>query len=369
MRVLGLDVGNAKLKACLIDFQGSLAASEIAWRSLPLPFSADRPADFRSGLPMNILLFCLAHETELAQLEAVVVCSSHSYSWTYFHESIDALVEILSTIFETAPVFLVAADEKLYPLEAVRALSPAQKYRFVLTNWVGSASLARRQIRNGLSIDIGTTTLDVIPIVEGRVDPAGTADPDANLRFRYQQQRIHWYGLTIVPLHMLADQVEISSGRFQVVPRQYRTDLIFALLPAADPELLEAHAYGGIFPTPERARAQLCQFVGLDPWLVSEAEILEIRDFLYQRLCQRVSAAITAVTNSCFGGVRPDLEVAIYAPGAEMLAIPALEAAGFQPANFRQLELKRADKLWSASSVFAMALLGLEHRLGREVSL
>ncbi len=372
MLVLGLDLGNAKLKLCLIRFQGDLESSEIVWASQPLPLSSDRRDDFESGIPLALMSFCLKNSLKLSEIEGVAVCSSHSYSYDRFYESVDHLVAILGKVFKQCPVFLVSALGTLTPLADIPALAPAEKYRYVLTNFVGSATLATRQIQNGLSIDIGTTTLDIIPIVNGQIDPVGLQDPDGYLRFRYSHNRIHWLGLTIVPLHSLCERVDLSTGSFQIVPRHYRTDLIFALLAESaesDPALFEEHAYGQAFPSPERARNQLCQLIGLDPFWVSEAEIVELRDLLYGRLRDKAAAAIQAVTRDCFGGVKPELEVAVYALGESLLARPALLQAGFEACQLRGLALKREQGLWSASSVFAMALLALEKLTGQRFEL
>lgn len=362
-------MGNAKVKLCLLDFQGELATSRIVWKSLPLPFSDNRSFDFRHGLPLQIHLWLAAQDQDSESLAAVVVCSSHSYSYPLFHDSIDELAAILLKTFEQTPVYLVTADGCLTPAEAIAALPSAHKYRFVLTNFVGSATLASRQIQRGLSIDIGTTTTDIIPIVDGQIDPAGLADPDAYLRFRYQHQRINWYGLTIIPLHMLCDRVEISTGSFQVVPRNYRSDLIFALLDRIDSALMKEHAYDNLFPDPAQARQKLCHFVGLDSHWLTEQEICEIRDFLYERILEKVAAAIRSVACEVFGQLDPELQIAVYALGEQVLATPALLKAGFKPHQFHYLKLKREAKLWSASSAFAMALLGLEQQLGRKLSL
>jgi uncharacterized hydantoinase/oxoprolinase family protein len=370
MQILGLDLGNAKLKICLIRFRHSLEESEIIWSSQALPLSSNRSEDFELGIPMALMHFCLQNELKLTELDGVAVCSSHSYSYSLFDTSIDHLIEILNSTFKPdIPVFLVSAEGLLTPTKVVADLPPEQKYRYVLTNFVGSATLAARQIRNGLSIDIGTTTLDIIPIIEGKIDPMGLAQPDQYLRFRYQQNRIHWLGLTIIPLHMLCDRVELPSGSFQIVPRNYRSDLIFALMAESDPELFTEHAYGQSFPSPERARSQLCQFVGLDPFLVSSEEIIQIRDFLYQRMLDKASTAIQQVSESCFGGVNEQLEIAVYALGESLLAKPALLQAGFKASQWRTLELKRSENLWSASSVFAMALLALEEITGKTFQL
>lgn len=93
MQILGLNLGNAKLKLCLIRFQGDLESSEIVWASQPLPLTSDRRDDFESGIPLALMSFCLENSLKLSEIDGVAVCSSHSYSYDRFHESVDHFVE------------------------------------------------------------------------------------------------------------------------------------------------------------------------------------------------------------------------------------------------------------------------------------
>lgn len=362
MQVLGIDLGNAKVKFCWVNYPGNWEQADIAWKSHPLPFTGDRQADFSEGLPLQTLIFALAHEIELTDLAGVVICSSHSLSYPTFDASIRHLAAIARATFpESIPVWLVRADGVLTPAEDIPSLPDAKLYAYTLTNFYGSASLGQRLIHNGLAIDIGTTTTDVIPVINGQLDPVGLADPAGYLRFRYQHHRINWLGLTITPLAMLADHVPVGAETFQIVPRDYRTDLLFALMDEADPELMREHAYDRIFPAQDYAAQRLAQFVGLDAPLLQAGELAQIRDYLYGQLIYKVSAAMTAVAAESFPDTPlHELEVAIFALGEQVLARPALLQAGFAPTQIRTLQLRRDQQLWSASSAFAMALRALE---------
>lgn len=366
MQVLGIDVGNAKVKFCWVNYPGNWDQADITWKSHPLPFSDDRQADFSDGLPLQTLIFALAHEIELADLSGVVICSSHSLSYPTFDQSVRHLAAIARATFpDTVPVWLVRADGQLTRAEAIPALADADLYTYTLTNFYGSACLGQRLIHNGLSIDIGTTTTDVIPIINGELDPVGLANPADYLRFRYQHHRINWLGLTITPLAMLTDHVPVGAQTFQIVPRDYRTDLLFALMDEADPELMREHAYDRVFPARDYAAQRLAQFVGLDAQLLRPGELAQIRDYLYGQLCHKVSHAITAVAAESFPDTPlGELEVAVFALGEQVLARPALLQAGFAPAQMRTLQLRRDQQLWSASSAFAMALRALEEGRG-----
>lgn len=371
MKVLGIDVGNAKVKLCWVNYQGNWEESPLHWDSLPIAHTANRRQDFQLSLPMKILDFFEQHTLVLSEVEQVVVCCSHSLSYQPFSASVLHLAEVLERLFGDK-VWLVRADGQLTQARACAQLASEELYAYTFSNFYGSALLGSRLIDNGLALDLGTTTLDVIPIVKGQIDPAGLSDPANYLRFRYQHKRINWLGLTAVPLAMLADQVPLGEHTYQIVPRHYRTDLLLALHPELQQGdqtgLLSQHAYGQDFPTAEKARQELAQFVGLDDYLLSSDEIAAIRDYLWEQLLTRQAAAIREVAESCFGSIS-GLPLATFALGESLVLRPALLRAGADPAQIRRLELKREQHLWSASSAFAMALLALEAQLGQQIAL
>lgn len=366
MRILGIDVGNSKIKLCYVESEGVLADRSVWWHSLALPFSNDRLSDFEIGLPSRIRMIGHLRGLDLSALDAVVVCSSHAYSYSLLHESVSHLSAILTATFGTTPVYVVAVDGTLTPAAAIQELGPEALTAHVLTNFYGSALLGSRLIRDGISIDIGTTSTEVVPIVDGRIDPAGLATPSEYLRFRYQHHRLGWYGLTNTPLTMIAPEVVTPSGTYQVVTRGHRSDLLFVLLEDVDQRLLREHAFVSP-PDREQALAKLSELVGLDRRLLEEPEILAVRDFLYDRLVDRVAGLLRVVVRETFDRPPAELDVAELALGSRVLARPALIRAGFDPRRIRMLSFGQSQGLWSASSAFGMAILGLEHTLGRRV--
>jgi hypothetical protein len=165
---------------------------------------------------------------------------------------------------------------------------------------------------------------------------------------------------------MIASEVVTPAGTYQVVARGHRSDLVFALADEMGPELLREHAY---FPPPDRqqALAGLCELVGLDRRILADPEILAVREFLYERLVDKVTGLVLAVAREAFQQPPAQLDAAVFGLGEHVLARPALLHAGFEPGRIRSLSFGRAQNLWSASSAFAMALLGLERALGRLV--
>ncbi|PKL80281.1 MAG: hypothetical protein CVV27_00550, partial [Candidatus Melainabacteria bacterium HGW-Melainabacteria-1] len=209
MEVLGLDVGNGKVKLCHIRWGGSWGRSQIQWDSLPLPISNLRRQDFETGLPLQVLNFFETRGLSISALSQVLICCSHAFSYQPYTDSVAHLGDVLGRLFKQVPASLLRADGQSCPLNKLPALLADELPAYLLSNFYGSALLGSRLIRNGLSLDMGTTTLDLIPIRNGLIDPEGLADPAGYLRYRYAHGRIHWLGLTDTPLSLLADHVPV----------------------------------------------------------------------------------------------------------------------------------------------------------------
>lgn len=364
-KVLGLDVGNAKVKALFLAVDSG-NVQQCYWDSLPLPVSQDRATDFAVYLPLQLLQFLQAQGLEKEQLDQVVVCCSHSFAFDPYSDSILHLAEVLSGFFETVPVSLVRADGALTPLSELPVDTPHHLYGYVFSNFYGSAWLASKKIDNGLSLDMGTTTLDIIPIHNGRIDPKGLANPNDYLRFRYHQDRIHWLGMTVTPLEKLAQRIYCAGQSYQVVPRGYRTENLFVKpegVYKTPTQLLQQHAYGKRIPELARAQRYLAESIGLDRHLLSTDDIEEIRQGFLDALITQVSQAISRVLEQEFAKATPgSLKIATFALGAEAVLKPALQQLGISSTQWIQLEYGQDSALWSATSVFAMALLALEQQ-------
>ncbi len=361
-KVLGLDVGNAKVKALFLATDNG-SVQQCAWDSLPLPVSQDRAIDFTLYLPLQLLQFLQAQRIAKQDLDQVVVCCSHSFAFDPYSDSILHLAQVLNDFFEAVPVALVRADGALTPLAELPVDDTNSLYGYVFSNFYGSAWLASQKMHNGLSLDMGTTTLDIIPIHRGRIDPTGLAQPNDYLRFRYHQDRIHWLGMTVTPLEKLAQRISCAGQSYQVVPRGYRTENLFVSSESTSTSLLQQHAYGKCLPAQAQAQRYLAESIGLDRHLLSADDIEAIRQGFLEALITQVSQAIERVLEREFtASARSELKIATFALGAKAVLQPALQQLGISPAQWVQLDYGQDSALWSATSVFAMALLALEQQ-------
>jgi uncharacterized hydantoinase/oxoprolinase family protein len=371
MKSLGIDVGNGKTKLCLIESDGAIASAMIRWDSVPLPFTRDRRSDFAGGVPANTHRFLATHDLTPPDLDVLVVCCSHGYSFETFSASAEHLAGVLEELTtDGPPAFLVSVTGALHAPADVRSMAADARRALAITNFVGSAWLGARCIRGeGLSVDVGTTSTEVMPIVGGAWDPEGLQDPARYARFRFAEGRLGWLGLTATPVSLLAGSVPVGGGVLPLTGRPCYTDAVFSLLGQGDRELLTRHAYGWTFPSEGQAAGELAQAVGLDTDLVSADERLAMARFFHERLIGRVAEQITRVADACFGGDRAHLELALFGLGAELVAAPAAARAGLDPERAHRLHLHADRGLYTFSSAFGMALRGLEHARGGPITL
>ena len=158
MSWLGLDIGGANLKA----------ANAAGWgRSIPFALWRD-PLGLAGAL--TTLLESAPSADRLAVTMTGELCDC-------FRTKVEGVLHILSAVNDVAEgreVCIYLVDGRLVPLSEVRLL-PALA---AASNWRALAEFACRIATegSGLLIDIGSTTTDIIPLVDGRVTAQGTND-------------------------------------------------------------------------------------------------------------------------------------------------------------------------------------------------
>ncbi len=158
--ILGLDVGGANLKAAHLD--GPAVSRPFALWKNP------------SGLPEALRDFLAALPP--AQRLAVTMTGELCDCYPTKRVGVAAILDAVAAAAPGVPTRVWTADGHFVdPAEArVAALRTAS------ANWLALATFAGRLAPRGpsLLIDIGTTTTDIIPLVDGVPVPLGRTDPD-----------------------------------------------------------------------------------------------------------------------------------------------------------------------------------------------
>ena len=156
--MLGLDIGGANLKA---------ATSAGVSRSVPFPLwkHPERLGDALAGLVREF-----PGEHELAVTMTAELCDCYASKSDGVRSILRAVERIAETarVWTTSARFVTIAEALADPLPAAAA------------NWLALATYVGRLAPHGpaLLVDIGSTTTDIIPLLDGRPTPRGRTDPD-----------------------------------------------------------------------------------------------------------------------------------------------------------------------------------------------
>jgi probable H4MPT-linked C1 transfer pathway protein len=175
--------------------------------------------------------------------------------------------------------FLTVAEACQAPLDVAAA------------NWAATARIVAESVPDALLIDIGTTSTDIIPIVDGEVAALGWTDPD-----RLASGELVYSGAVRTPVEALAPCVPLaglevglsaegfaSSGDVHV----WRRDMDPADYSAPTPDRRPA--------TREFAGERLARAICADRQMVSEARVTAIADALAAAQVTRIADAITRI--------------------------------------------------------------------------
>ena len=269
MRVLGLDIGGANIKAATESSEALSVPFEI-WRA------PDRLAEVLAGVVARFAA---------AELIAVTMTAELADCFGTKIEGIDHVLRAIENIagrrtirvWQTSGEF-VSPDEAR---EEPRLTAAA--------NWHAQATFVGRLVPRGSSmlIDIGSTTSDLIPLVDGTPLPTGRTDVE-----RLQSGELVYCGVRRTPLCALVDRVPFRNSDCAVAAELFATtlDVYLALGEIAENPLDMATANGKP-ATIAHAADRLSRFLCCDLTEVSSTELRVVAEHVAAKQLRRLTHA------------------------------------------------------------------------------
>ena len=243
MLAIGLDIGGANLKAATSDGQA-------ADRPFPLWKTPDRLAD-----ELSILL----RELPRGDCLAVTMTGELVDGYMSKAEGVRAIVAAAEYAAADRPCWFwqtggefVSADEAV---ELTRLVAAA--------NWHALATFCARlwPSGNALLIDIGSTTTDIIPLIDGRPASTGLTDPE-----RLAAGELLYTGATRTPLCALGPTICWNGETFGLAAEFFATTRDLYLILGQEPEAAEdMNTADGRGATRPHARSRLARMLCADP--------------------------------------------------------------------------------------------------------
>ncbi len=305
--ILGWDIGGVNTKVARLT-----ASGELAVRSRPFELQREPEA-------LVLVLIALAGEVGAAAADeftcAVTMTAELSQMFRTKREGVGFVLDAVSAAFPNADIRVFTTSGQFLPVNAARR----EPIAVAAANWAATACLVAQHYRTALLIDVGTTTTDIIPIVDGNVMALGKTDPD-----RLASGELLFTGALRTPVEAIVRDVPYRDGLASVSAEA------FALIG-------DVHLWRGrlapddyTVPTPDgravtRAFAgeRIARVICADGELLGESEISRIAGSVAVEQIAAIARAIQRVRSR-----HPSVVTAVVTGLGEFIARDAARAAG-----------------------------------------
>jgi (4-(4-[2-(gamma-L-glutamylamino)ethyl]phenoxymethyl)furan-2-yl)methanamine synthase len=199
--ILGWDIGGAHIKAVLLDAKGNYVNSiQLAcplWRGLD--FLARAIVEVQSHMRKNIGLYNIMH--------AITMTGELVDLFENRHEGVCEIAKVACKMLGENVHFYAAETADNLPGFVAAFDVPRFASSIASANWHASANFLSQHIANALLIDIGSTTSDIIPIVNGRIGLNGNSDVA-----RLKNDSLIYTGVVRTPIMALAQKLPFFDG-------------------------------------------------------------------------------------------------------------------------------------------------------------
>lgn len=320
MKALAFDIGGANLKVA--DGQGY-----TDHRAFPL---WKQPEKLAASLAEMIAAAPPAEHIAITMTGELADCYETKA------EGVQSIVEAAQQAAGQKHLSVYLVDGRLVePQEAV-----ANPLLAAATNWHALASFAARYVDQSpaLLIDLGTTTCDIIPIIEGKPATLGLTDPE-----RLAAGELVYTGVERTPLFALVDAFRLAGKPTPLAPELFATTAdAYVLLGDLPEEEYNTDTADGRPRTMRFAHARIARSICADASTMSLGEATQAAKLVRQTQQDQISRAIQQVVERL---QKPPTEIIISGRGEFLLeaVIAALpwQARGLSLSNKLGPEISR----------------------------
>ncbi|MGH7509844.1 MAG: hydantoinase/oxoprolinase family protein [Gemmatimonadales bacterium] len=339
--IIGWDVGGVNTKA--VRLERSAEGDSLRTRCRPLEMQ-----HHSHSLPPVLVEVARELGAGPADLHAVTMTAELSQAFRTKREGVGFVLHAFDTAFPGAGLHVFTVEGRFLTGQEALSLPLAVG----AANWAATARLVARLVPTCLLMDIGTTSADLIPIVQGQVVAQGSTDPD-----RLLTGELVYTGALRTPAEAVSARVPLWGGNARVAAEG------FALIGDAhlwlgrlQPEDYTCRTPDGRPATRHFAAERLARTVCADRDMLDDAEVDAIAAAFAGAQVRTVVDALAPIV------VRwPEIRSAVVTGLGDFIAIEAAGAAGLTVVPL-------ADHLGPASRLAPAAAVAwlLRHSLERE---
>lgn len=275
--VIGLDVGGANTKA--------VWRNGGERRTVSRPFQVWRDREALAAVLREVVAGVAPEPVEAVALTTTAELSD---AFRTKREGVGFVLDAAEAAFGGPLLLAFTTAGEVVPFPEARA----RANEVAAANWMASALAVAALYPDALMLDVGSTTVDVVPIAAGRVAATGRTDLD-----RLLAGELVYTGALRTNLAAIAPRVPVRDSSCPVASE------LFAI--SADMHLILGHLAPGAYScatpdgrpaTVEFARERVARLVCADAEQMASEEIDAIAAFLHAEQVRQVEAAVRRVS-------------------------------------------------------------------------
>jgi len=161
-------------------------------------------------------------------------------------------------------------------------------------NWQASATLAAQTVANGLFVDIGSTTCDIIPLIEGLAVPTEIDDFG-----RQTSRELLYTGAIRTPLIAISQSAPFNGQLVSLAAEVFATSGdIWCLLGKLDPESIQDTSADGQPWDSQACASRIARLLGTDATEAEPQQWPQLAQWFAQQQSHQITAAILQVLSA-----------------------------------------------------------------------
>ena len=281
-QILAWDIGGANIKAARLALQGDQAGQvQVVSR----PFEIWREKDH---LPEALgEIHSQLFPTGMPQALAVTMTAELSDVFATKREGVTFILESIRNCFPDPAIYVLNLSGQFMPVcEAL-----AQPLDYAATNWLASAQWIARKFPECLMVDVGSTTTDILPILDGKINVVGRTDME-----RLASGELVFTGVLRTNLAAIVQAVPVAGRCCRVAAEYFAVSGdVHLILGHLRPQDYTCGTPDGQPPSLASARRRLARLVCADTEMLSAGEIDAMAEYIHAQQVSQVREGISQV--------------------------------------------------------------------------
>jgi len=327
--VIGWDIGGVNIKVARLPARASGRSPADQTPTVVHPFEIQRDPDALAATLQRLAARVGATTTDT---HAVTMTAELSQLFRRKRDGVAFVLDAVARAFPTADVAVYTTRGRFLSLSAARE----DPIAVAAANWTATARVIAAWFPTTVIVDIGTTTTDIVPVIDGEIVAEGWTDID-----RLRTGELLYLGAVRTPVEAIAHTVTGPLGEIGVSAEGFAlAGDVYVWRGALAPSAYTCPTPDGRAVSRELVGERLARAVCADRDQLDDVAIDGLADSIASSQVRRTAAAIARVCQR-----HPAISTAVVTGVGDFIAAAAATRAG--------LSSRRLAELWGQDASHA----------------